>query len=171
MKNIVIIFLVTIVFIVGLSGQAVKLAFIDSNRIMAESNDTREIQRIFLQERDAWDSEIDNLTDEVRRLETELETRRLTLTETGKREAEERILAKMRERQQLIERIYGEDGLATQREAELLAPIMAKLRTIIDRIAEEEDFSMIFDWVTSGLIYAKDTMDITAEVISEMNRN
>ena len=161
----------TIIFVVGLSGQAIKLAFIDSSRIMAESGDTREVQRVFLQEKETWDSQIDNLTEEVRRLETELETRRLTLTETGKREAEERIITKMRERQQLIEQLYGENGVAAQKETELLAPIMAKIRTIIDRIAEEEDYSMIFDWATSGLIYAKDSIDITAQVIAEMNKN
>ena len=170
MKKIIMLLLISIVFIFGLCAQTVRLAYIDSNRIMAESNDTREAQRIFQSDREAWDEEIDDLTAEVRRLETELETRRLTLTESGKREVEDRISAKIRERQQLLERIYGENGLAETRNAELLAPIMTKLRTIIDRIADDENYSMIFDASTSGIIYANDRMDITTQVIEEMNK-
>ena len=159
------------IFSFGLYAQALRIAYIDSNRIMMDCNDTREAQRLFQLDRDRWDREIDDMTADIRRLETELEMRRLTLSESGVREAEERITARHRERQNLLERIYGERGLAASRNEELLAPIMEKLRVILDRIAIEENYAVIFDAATSGIVWAQERLDITNQVINEMNRN
>ena len=170
MKKIILFIFITFLITLGLNAQNMRIAYIDSNRIMAESNDTREAQRLFQSDRENWDSQIDDIQSQVHRLETELETRRLTLTESGKREVEERITAKKREGAQLLESIYGENGLAEKRNADLLAPIMSKLRNIIDRIAEDDNYTIIFDASTSGIIYANDRMDITQQVIIEMNK-
>jgi outer membrane protein len=121
-------------------------------------------------ERENWDREIEDITAEVQRLEREFETRRLTLGEAGRREAEERIIARMRERQQLVERIYGENGIAERRHNELIAPIMDKLHEVLQKIATEENYSMIFDASSSGLAWAQERLDITQQVIIEMNR-
>lgn len=168
-KNIILILLLA-GFSVGLFAQSLKLAYVDSNRIMMECNDTKAAQTLFQKDRENWDKQIDDLTAEIRRLENEYETRRLTLSESGKREAQERIATRLRERQNLLESIYGEDGLAARRNAELLAPIMEKLRVIIDRIAIDENYSMIFDIAAGGVLWAKPNMDITQQLIVEMNK-
>lgn len=157
-------------FTFGLLAQNVKLAYIDSNRIMTECNDTKEAQELFQQDRANWDKQIDDLTAEIQRLETEYETRKLTLSETGKKEAEARITEKLKERQTQLENIYGEDGLAARRNAELLAPIMEKLRAIIDRVAIDENYAMIFDIAAGSVLWAKPNMDITQQLIVEMNK-
>ena len=155
---------------VGLFAQSMKLAYIDSNRIMMECNDTKAAQELFQKDRANWDKQIDDLTADIRRLETEYETRRLTLSESGKKEAQDRISARLRERQTLLENIYGEEGLAARRNAELLAPIMEKLRAIIDKVAIDENYSMIFDIAAGSVLWAKPNMDITQQLIVEMNK-
>jgi Skp family chaperone for outer membrane proteins len=47
---------------------------------------------------------------------------------------------------------------------------MEKLRTIVDRIAKDERYTIIFDASNSGIIYADDKLDITQQVITEMNK-
>ena len=170
MRKLLLVFLIMVVFCLGLFAQNLRVAYIDSNRIMTECDDTREAQRLFQMDRENWDKQIDDLTADIRRLTTEYETRRLTLSESGKREAEDRIMARERERQQLLERIYGETGLAANRNAELLAPIMEKLRVVIDKIAIDDNYSIIFDASSSGIVWAQERMDITQRVIHEMNR-
>jgi outer membrane protein len=171
MKKFTLVFLFFAIFSFGLFAQAIRVAYIDSNRIMMDCVDTREAQRLFQLDRDRWDREIDDMTADIRRLETEFEMRRLTLSESGVREAEERINARIRERQNLLERIYGERGLAASRNEELLAPIMEKLRIVLDRIAIDDNYTIIFDAATSGIVWAQERLDITQQVIDEMNRN
>lgn len=170
MKKSFVLLLLFAVLTIGLYAQNLKIAYIDSNRIMSECNDTKEAQKLFQKDRENWDKQIDDMSADIKRLETEYETRKLTLSESGKKEAENRITAKLRERQTLIERIYGEEGLAATRNAELLAPIMEKLRVVIDKIAVDENYALIFDAATSGIVWAKERMDITQQVIVEMNK-
>jgi len=169
MKKLVILSAILLISVTGLMSQTLRIAYVDSYRIISESNDTREAQRVFQVDRDNWVRQIDEMEDEILRLERELETRRLTLTESGRREAEERIATRMRERQQFIERIFGETGLAATRNNELMAPIMEKLRVAIDKIAIEENYSIIFD-ASSGVVWAQERLDITQQVIDELNR-
>jgi len=170
MKKIFLLLLV-IGFTFGLYAQTVRLAYINSTRIMTESNDTREAQRLFQLEREKWEKEVEDMTVEIQRLEREYDTRRLTLSESGKKEAEERITLRMKERQQTVERIFGEGGIAERRNNELLAPIMEKLRTVLDKIAVDENYTVIFDAASSGIVWAQERLDITHQVIIEMNRS
>ena len=169
MKKSLLIIAFILILSTGLIAQTLRIAYVDMYRIISESNDTREAERIFQIDRDNWIRQINEMEEEILRLERELETRRLTLTESGRREAEERILARIRERQQFIERVYGEDGLASTRNDELMEPILEKLRIAIDKIAVQEDYSIIFDSST-GVVWAQDRLDITPLVIEEMNR-
>ena len=170
MKKIVLLFVLMFAFVAALLAQNIRIAYIDSDRIMRETNDTREAQRLFSLDRENWDQQIDEISADIQRIEREYESRRMTLSESGRKESEERIAARIRERQQLIERIYGETGIASSRNAELLAPIMERLRVVIDRIAVDENYSIIFDVSTSGIVWAVERMDITQQVIHEMNR-
>jgi outer membrane protein len=154
----------------SLIAQELKVAYIDTDRIMAESEATKEAQSIFMTERESWERELDEIEAEIERLQNEYEARKLTLTESGRTQAEERIEVKIRERRQFIENIFGEGGVAMQRNAELLEPIMDKLRDAIDRIADDGQYSIIFDAVGGGILYAKPNLDITGIVVEEMNK-
>ncbi len=150
-------------------AQSLKVAYLDTDRIMEESQLTREAQQVFSAEREQWERELSELDREIDRLESEYEARRLTLTESGRREAEERIEAKIMERRRYIDSIFGESGLAMQRNAELLEPIMGKLKDSIERIALENDYAIIFDAIGGGILYAKPDLDITELVIEDLN--
>ena len=168
MKKIILLVLVLISLSTSLFSQAFRIAYIDHFRIISDSNDTREAQRLFQIDRDNWVKEIDDMEADILRLEREYETRRLTLSEAGKIEAERRITDRIRERQQFIENIFGETGLATTRNNELMAPIMEKLRQAVDKIAIEDNYSMILD--VSAVVWAQERYDITDQVILEMNK-
>jgi len=153
-----------------LYSQNIRVAYINSTRVMAEASETREAQRLFEIEREKWNSEIDDMSAEITRLESEYERRKLTLSPEGKQEAEAAIVAKMRERQTRVESIYGENGQAERVNNELLAPIMTRLREVLNTIAIDENYAVIFDASSSGIVWAQERLDITQQVIIEMNR-
>lgn len=161
---------ICLTFTMVLFAQSNKVGYIDTDRIMVESNMTQDAQREFMTYRQEWETQITNLDNEIRRLEEEYESKRLILTEARKQEEEERIRQKRRERDQLIENIFGENGLAMQRNAELLEPIMTKLRDAIEAIAIENDYAIIFDAIGGGILYAKPNLDLTDIVIEELNK-
>jgi outer membrane protein len=152
-----------------LMAQSLKVGYLDTERIMLESKDTQEAQILFKNEQAVWEKEAMAIDEEYKRLQSNYEARKLTLTESGKAKALEEIEAKAKERKQYLERIFGENGVAVQRNSELLEPIMVKLKDTIEKIAIDENYAIIFDAVGGGILYARPNLDITDLVIKDMN--
>jgi outer membrane protein len=170
MKKIIILIALSLAVFGILSAQTIKIAYIDSEKIMAESKDTKEAQKLFQKDREGWTKQVNDLDAEITRLENDYSTKKLTLSAAGKKQAEEKIEQKKTERKEMVESIFGEKGRAATRNAELLQPIMTKLRTIIEKICVDEGYSMIFDASSSGIIWAQPKLDISERVILEMNK-
>lgn len=170
MKKLLILVVMSILFCTILSAQNLKLAYIDSEKIMSECKDTKEAQSLFQKDREGWNKQVGDLDAEIQRLENDYNTKKLTLSAQGKKTAEDKIAAKKKERKDLVESIFGENGRAAQRNQELLQPIMTKLKTIIEKISVEENYSMVFDAGSAGIIWTKLTLDITERIITEMNK-
>ncbi len=145
-----------------------KLAYIDTDRIMMESPETQEAQTILLSERQKWEREIGEMDTEIQQLYTDYESKKMILTASGKQEAEAKITTLQNKRQTKVEEIFGENGKFVQKQAELLEPILNKLKYVIEKVAVENNYSVIFDAAAGGLLYAKPSMDITDLVIEEM---
>jgi outer membrane protein len=150
-------------------AESQNIVYIDSERIMMESQDTQEAQQMYQSEQKEWDEEIAELEEQIDALNNEYESKKMILTESGKVEAQEKINQLLEKRQQKIQEIYGDQGLAMQRNAELLEPILEKLRNVIEKVAVENNYDMVLDVASGAVRYAKPKLDITDQVIEEMN--
>jgi outer membrane protein len=151
-------------------AQAFKVAYINTDKVISECNDTKEIQRVFTTERQNWESQIKELDDTSKQLEADFDKKKLTMTESGKRDAQTKIDAKKAERDRMIDEFFGENGKAKQRYQELIEPVTKKINSIIERIAIDENYSLILDVSTGVVLYAKQNMDITDQIVAEMNK-
>ncbi len=52
-----------------------------------------------------------------------------------------------------------------------MEPILDKLKIVIEKVAVENNYSMIFDAATGGLLYAKPSMDITDLIMEELEKS
>jgi len=160
-----------IILLAAASLQAANMAigYIDSERILLESQDAIEAQKLFETESQAWDAQVADIERDIARLQEEYENKRLVLTDTGRAEAQQKIADKKAELDTLINSIYGENGLASKKNKELLEPVMEKLTHAIKKVADENDLQMVFDAAAGGLLYAIPSMDYTDFVIEQMN--
>ncbi|MFC1898123.1 OmpH family outer membrane protein [Candidatus Cloacimonadota bacterium] len=165
-----ILILTLILMATAIFAEADKLAYIDTDRIMMESPETQEAQTILMNERQKWEQEIADLDAEIDQLYSDYESKKMILTASGKQEAEEKIMELQTARQAKVEEIFGENGKFVQKQAELLEPILNKLKYVIEKVAVENNYSVIFDAAAGGLLYAKPSMDITDLVIEEMGK-
>ena len=153
-----------------LFAEAEKIVYIDTERVLEESKDTQEAQRLFAIEQENWQVQIDEMETELERLNTEFESKKMILTETGKAEAEEKINQLLDQRQAYIQEIYGENGTAIQKNAELLEPILTKLKNVIEKVAIENNYSIVLDAASGAIRYAKPNLDVTDQIIEEMDK-
>ncbi|MCP4634472.1 MAG: OmpH family outer membrane protein [candidate division Zixibacteria bacterium] len=147
-----------------------KVGFIDSQRIFAESKDYSDAQAKFDKDIAAWNKQAEELQAEIDVLEQELEGQSLLLTK-AKREEKERLLdAKKEAFQDYVNATFGPDGKAERRNAELVRPIRDRIMRIIERIAIENNYAMVFDAGVTSIAYAKKTLDMTDMVLEELEK-
>ncbi len=170
MKYIVIILIV--LFGVSLSfAQQVKIAYVNTDRILAGSNEASEIARVYDLDRTGWMNQIKSLNEEIKLMERNFEIDKLTKNEAAKRDAQAKIDAKKAEAGQKLEEYFGDGGKAEQRYKELIEPLTKKINDIIKKISEDDKYTLVLDVSMGTVLYAAPSMDITDQVLAELNKN
>jgi len=146
----------------GFAQQIEKLGVVDSQKVLENSSEGKRVMAQ-LQERDKRNqAELSRRDDEIRELQTKLNTQRLTLTQ----EALINMTADL-ERKQTDRKRYFEDASRDMNELanRLFAQIQTELLPIIEGIGKEKGLDMIFDLGRSGAVYFSPSIDITPDVI------
>ncbi len=165
------ILILALIAISGICAQNVKLGYVNTDRILMDSNEAAEIARLFQLDRQNWTNQIRSLDAEIQQMERDFEIRRLSISEASKRELQAQIEAKKDEAGRLLEEYFGENGMAEQRYRELIDPLTAKIHDIITQIAEDESYTMILDVSMGVVLYAHPSTDITDQILQELNKD
>jgi outer membrane protein len=151
-------------------AQEIKLGYIDSQRIFAEYGETQEAERLYKQEVDAWKAQAAAMEQELVRLQDELRAQSLMLSEEKQKEKKLVYDKKLEDYQRFMADTFGENGLAARRNAELTQPIVEKINSILEVMAEREGFTLVFDVANANIVYANKQFDLTDQVLVELNK-
>lgn len=168
MKKIILTLVLAVLVSTIVFAEAQKIAYIDTDRIMMTSPETQETQSILMEERQKWEQEIADMDAEIEQLYADYESKKMILTESGKQEAEEKIMSLTQERQTRVQELFGENGEFVQRQNELLTPILNKLKIVIEKVSVENNYSIVLDASAGSILYAKPSLDITDLILDEM---
>jgi len=149
-----------------LAAQAVKVAVIDVERILLESNRGKtalqEIEALRKQKQQEGQAMQKELTD----LQTRFTEGRLSLSEDKLAELRKQI-----EDKTIALKRFQDDATRelTKKRDEVLDQIEQSVFPVINQIGKEGGYTLIFNKYNSGLVYAADAVDITAQVIERYN--
>jgi outer membrane protein len=152
------------------ASQEGKIGYVDSMKLRTEFGQFADAQAEFDKDVQVWQEEIAEMERVVDSLENDLEKTSLVLSQAKKKEKEENLETKKLEYQRLTNEIFGPSGRAEKRNAELTRPILDKINQVLEKIATEENFIMIFDSVNGNIAYAKKSLDLTDLVLEELKR-
>jgi outer membrane protein len=149
-------------------AEELKIGYVDSQRIFAQSPEYQDAQAKFDKDVESWNTQADQMRKDIDAMQKELESQSLILSADKKKEKEQTLAAKQDTLNQFLNATFGTEGKAEKRTAELSKPIRDKVLEMIEKIAIENNYSLILDAGTVNIAYAKKSLDITDEVISEM---
>jgi len=152
-------------------AQEYKIGYIDSERIFAEYPGTREAQDQFDRDVEAWRREAEQTEEELEAMRKELESQRLLLSQSALDEKERELTAKVSEYESFVQSVWGPTGKIAQRNAELTKPIVEKIRVVLDKLGQEQGFSIIFDAADGNIVYGEKTLDLTDQVLAELTKD
>ena len=145
------------------------IAYIDSERIRNEYEGARDIQSQLEASVSDWRTQARGMEGEIDDMITEYQSQKLLLSDEAAMEKETAIHEKQLALEQFLNEVWGVGGLAVQREAELWQPVIERINAILRQIGAEGEYTMIFDAATSGIVYAAPGIDLTQQVIDELN--
>lgn len=143
-----------------------KVAVIDVQRVVSESDPGKEALQQLKTLQDAKVAEGQTLQQEINALQEQLNKQRFTVSEDKLAE-----MSKQLENKNIAMRRFEDDAKRELEDArrKQLGGLEAKILPIINAIGQEQGFTLIFNKFQSGLVYADDAVDITDQVIQRFN--
>jgi Skp family chaperone for outer membrane proteins len=151
----------------GAPAQPLKLAYINSQLILANTPGRAEAESTFSHEMEGYQAQVQALQATLDSAVAEYNRTSLVLSPTAKQQKEQQIRdLEARTRSQISDL----QQRANTREQELTAPIMARVNAVIEGIRAEFNYSMIFDASAQngGLVTADHSLDISRLVIQRL---
>jgi len=146
----------------GFAQQTGKIGVINSQMVLEKSAEGKRVIAQ-LQDRDKKSqSDLARLDNEIKQLETKLNTQRLTLTDEAAMQINSDVEKKKTDQKRL-----SEDAVREIQELQyrLFNKVQGELIPIIEGLGKEKGMDVIFDLAKSGAVYFNPVIDLTDEVI------
>ena len=147
----------------GLAQQAIKVGVVNSQEVLEKSAEGKRVMAQ-IQDKDKKNQDsLAKLDEEIRNLETRINTQRLTLTQEALINMSSDLEKKRTDRKRFAEDSLREMQAFTQR---LFQRVQNELLPIIEQLGKDQGLDIIFDLARSGAIYFNPTINLTQEVIT-----
>ena len=143
-----------------------RVAVIDVQKVLTSSTAGKAAYDKLKKMQDDKMSQAKSMDEELRKLDGEIATKRLSLSEDKLAEMQKQLADKKINMQRYAQDAEREIGEA--RDRELLA-LENKIKPVIDALGKEMGLAAIFNKFESGLVYASEAIDITDTVIQRFN--
>jgi outer membrane protein len=145
----------------------IKVGIVDlSQAVNATEEGKAAREELNRKQRDAQ-QQVQPLVDQHKALEEELKGKRYVLSDEALFAKQADLLELRNKIESKLKELKGQLEIDSSR---LEAPLVAKLREIVQEIGKEQGFTMILDRSTPGLVYTREALDITDEVTARFNK-
>ena len=161
-----------IFFIAAIAGFMVscneeKTAYVDTTKLVQEYKEMKDVEEEFNMKSDAVRKELDSVArifqEEVQQYQSEMNS----LSQAQRQEKEQELMQKQQQIQQQQQTRGGE--LREQSDA-VIDSIVDKVKDYVEVYGEENGYTYIFGSNESAsIMYAKDGLDITEEILEKLN--
>jgi outer membrane protein len=166
MKKLVLILL----FLVGgLSSQAQKFAYIDTDYILKNIPDYKDAQKQLDGFSEQWQKQIESKYKKIDKMYQDFQAEEILLTEQMKNKRREDILSKEHEVLEFKKEKFGVDGELFKKRKELIKPIQEKIYKAVQETANVGKYSIIFDRGNGlTMVYTNPKYDKSDDVLRRM---
>lgn len=164
---------VAAVLALGLAAPAgaadVRIGFIDSARIFQEYAEAKEAQQRFDRQVQGWRDEAAEKEKAVKQLREEVRDMSPILSSLKRQEKEVALQKAIQEYEQFVQNIWGPAGRAAEENKRSTQEVVTRIRGVVEKLAAERGLDLVFDAAGGFIIFADKSMDLTAEVIRQLN--
>ena len=158
---------------IGLAGPGraadLRIVYIDSARIFQESGVAKEAQNQFDRKVEGWRAQSAEKQNQVNQLRAEVRDQGPILSTLKRQEKEEALQKAVSEYESFLQQIWGPQGKAVHENEQATGGVVAQIRAVVEKIATQKGIVMVFDAAGGFILYADRTLDLTGDVLQELN--
>ena len=148
-------------------GKDLKIGVVDIQTVMEESVPGEAALKELKNSFDEMKAELDKHKDNVMKLRQEIQKQSLVLSQEAQIDKETEFRQKAREFEGLQQSYQKKMQV---KEKNLTKPILEELKKVIDAYGKKYSYTLILDKKNSGAVYHDPSVDITNNVIEELNK-
>jgi outer membrane protein len=167
MKKIAFFIIVLSLFAFKTEGVDLKIGYVDFNKALNESDNGKKAVKIIENMANIKQEIMLEKEAEINKLKEELEKQASVLTPESRRDKEDHLNKLIRDAQRMVSDFQEE---IQKKQAGFIQEMQKDLIEIINKIGEEEGYSVIFERGASGILYSQKKFDITDKAIKRYNQ-
>jgi outer membrane protein len=146
---------------------SLRIAYINSQRIMDQAPGRAEAEQQFEREVGAYRQQLQRMEDSLRTMAEAFDREQPSLTAQVRQQRATALQTRESEFQSRADTLNQQ---MQRRQAELIRPIMEQINRVIDAVRAEGQYALIFDVTSQGqaIVAADSTLDITPTVITRL---
>jgi outer membrane protein len=144
------------------SAQDLKVGYVDLQRALTQVEEGKEAKAKLKKDFEDKQAKLDKKQKEVKKLKEELKSQSMALSAEAKKKKRAELQKKMAELQRMYMSLQRN---LSQKEAKATKGIFKKMRKVVRKIAEEKGYDLVLEKRGSSVLFAKDAMDLTDELI------
>jgi outer membrane protein len=148
------------------AAEVVKLGFFDKQAIVDRSEMGKEGLATIKAEMKPVYEKLEATRQEIKELKEEFKKKEPIWSDEVKKAKYLEIVSMEKKLEQDVEQA---NRSLSKRERELLTPLQRKVLDIVAKIGKEEGYTMIFEIPGAGIWYAPDSLNLTDQIIQELN--
>lgn len=139
-----------------------KVGYVDMQKAVQATTSGKKAKTDLETEFNKRKKELDKKKADIEKMGQDLEKKKAVLSEEvlGKKQME------LQEEMMKFQKVVGENQLEIQKkEKELTLPILEKMRKVIEKVAQEKQFSIVLERTEQNVLFAQKDADLTEDVI------
>jgi outer membrane protein len=149
------------------SANEAKFGYIDMQKAIQNTASGKKAKKELEDEFNKKKKELEKREADIKKMGEDFEKRSMAMNEEARAKKQQEIQLEMRKYQELA----GKSQMDIQkRERDLTQPIVNKLKSIVDDIAQKEGYTFIFERAENSVMWAKKELDLTDRVIKEHDK-
>ena len=162
--------LIITVFLVSVSFSDTKIGYIDSQVIMTQYEDVKQVQVELEKEQKRLEVVYKKSVATYDSLKQALDTGSIILSKEKINQMENQLLQKQKEIEDFQLKYFGPQGELYKMQERLLQPILQVIDLAIQNIGKEKGYDYIFDAVQGSIVYALDANNLTLDILEELKK-
>jgi outer membrane protein len=149
-----------------------KIGYVDSEVILQQYPESIKAQGELEAIVKTWRAQIDSLQQDLQQDYADYQKKASMMKETQKAEAQQRLVQKQQAAEEFNKQKFDrQTGEIVQKQDQIMKPVKDKIFTAIERVAQEESMSFVFDKTGEILLlYADSAFDVTFKVLDKLKR-